>query len=910
SSSRFKMLSCDGLIDVPILVQVPALLQQQSTPSKQRRTCRSQTGENDFFDGPSLASTSKLKSATNKGRRKITSHPGAGDLLDVPILTTTSKLKNLFDIPLPTASSELGNLFDVPLRSNYSAPVMPICHNACGIVCSAVNSETNEPGNLFDVPLTSASSIQGNLFEAPLASTSSGIVRLAMNSETNELENLYDVPLTSASSEHGNLFGVPLASTSSGVVCLAVHSETNELENLYDVPLTSASSECGNLFDVPLASASIETVRLAMNSETNKLENLYDVPLTSASSECGNLLDVPLEKTNELENLYDVPLTSASSEHGNLFGVQLASTSSGVVRLAVHSETNELDNLYDMPLTSASSECGNLFDVPLASASIENVRLAMNSETNKLENLYDVPLTSSLSECGNLFDVPLASASTEIVRLAMNSETNELENLYEVPLTNASSERGNLFDVPLASTSSGVVRLAINSETNEFENLYDVPLLISASNGLANLYHLINVQVQSLPVEDTSSIDFSNIVNPDQGAYMQNASPGVGGAYIQDGNFSRPGTIVNHAKRLQGELTKLGLRIKAHEENLRFVKKETDNVDESILDLEVSLAKHRCKNEATTGIHNSTHVQTEEYTVQQILRQVKSAAGVICQLKINHATQVSNLPLTKDVLGIVATLGHVDDDNLSRLFSEFLGLRKMMAIVCMTYEGVKSIETYEMDGKISKASGLHGIGASIGKPVDGRFEVMCLEGLRPYVGDIVSDDPQRKLALTKPRLPNGECPSGFLGFAVNMINLDCSYLSYLTASGIGLRETLFYNLFSRVQVYRTRADMLLALPFICDGALSLDGGIIRSAGMLVLGDRKDVEVRFPLTPPTKKMALNDMDTEDTLKLKKWEKERILEDLQREQQLLALVKQSFESKRQEFTKNVWPKAHPM
>lgn len=89
----------------------------------------------------------------------------------------------------------------------------------------------------------------------------------------------------------------------------------------------------------------------------------------------------------------------------------------------------------------------------------------------------------------------------------------------------------------------------------------------------------------------------------------------------------------------------------------------------------------------------------------------------------------------------------------------------------------------------------------------------------------------------KPRLPNGECPPGFLGFAVNMINVDCTNLFCLTSSGYGLRETLFYNLFSRLQVYKTRAEMVLALPCISDGALSLDGGMIRSSGVFSLGNR-------------------------------------------------------------------------
>lgn len=105
-----------------------------------------------------------------------------------------------------------------------------------------------------------------------------------------------------------------------------------------------------------------------------------------------------------------------------------------------------------------------------------------------------------------------------------------------------------------------------------------------------------------------------------------------------------------------------------------------------------------------------------------------------------------------------------------------------------------------------------------------------------FAGEL-EKDPQRKLALLKPRLPNGECPPGFLGFAVNMILLDNQHKFCVTASGHGLRETLFYSLFSQLQVYKTRADMQLARPFITDGAISLDGAIIKSQGMLALGYR-------------------------------------------------------------------------
>lgn len=105
----------------------------------------------------------------------------------------------------------------------------------------------------------------------------------------------------------------------------------------------------------------------------------------------------------------------------------------------------------------------------------------------------------------------------------------------------------------------------------------------------------------------------------------------------------------------------------------------------------------------------------------------------------------------------------------------------------------------------------------------------------PYYGEFLANDAQRRLALSKPTLPNGETPAGFMGFAVNMIHINSEHLFYLTNKGNGLRETLFYTLFSRLQVYKSRAEMLQALPCIHDGAVSLDGGIIRSCSIFSLG---------------------------------------------------------------------------
>ncbi|PQQ02028.1 protein DEFECTIVE IN MERISTEM SILENCING 3 [Prunus yedoensis var. nudiflora] len=239
----------------------------------------------------------------------------------------------------------------------------------------------------------------------------------------------------------------------------------------------------------------------------------------------------------------------------------------------------------------------------------------------------------------------------------------------------------------------------------------------------------------------------------------------------------------------------INLEIKRHEDNIKFLQSEINCLSESILDLQGSLGNHLPANgTGTTNESGATLAEKDE--TEQILRHEKSAASLLCKLlKSPHATQALNLALTKDVLVLLALLPPLAESMMTTL-AEYLGLETMLAIVCRTYEGVKVLEKYDADGTIISTAGIHGLGSSIGKSIKGRFLVICLEDLSPYVGGFVADDPQRKLALPKPKLPNGECPPGFLDYAVNTINLDDKNLDCLTSGGHGLRETLFYSLFS------------------------------------------------------------------------------------------------------------------
>lgn len=62
---------------------------------------------------------------------------------------------------------------------------------------------------------------------------------------------------------------------------------------------------------------------------------------------------------------------------------------------------------------------------------------------------------------------------------------------------------------------------------------------------------------------------------------------------------------------------------------------------------------------------NGSHVDNEEETIQHIMKYEKSAAALVCKMK--SEAEFLDHQLTKDVVGVVATLGKVDDVNLSRL---------------------------------------------------------------------------------------------------------------------------------------------------------------------------------------------------------------------------------------------------
>ncbi|KAJ0231446.1 Protein DEFECTIVE IN MERISTEM SILENCING 3 [Hirschfeldia incana] len=363
------------------------------------------------------------------------------------------------------------------------------------------------------------------------------------------------------------------------------------------------------------------------------------------------------------------------------------------------------------------------------------------------------------------------------------------------------------------------------------------------------------------------------------------------------GGISQAEFALFTSNRIQSDLEAMGLKLKQHEDSLKFLKSQKNKLDESILDLQVRMNKLNPSGASSRSENNDTNVQDKDIN-EQILRHANSAAGVLTYALSLQSSSL--MTLTKGVVGVVAKLGKVNDENLSQVLSDYLGTRSMLALVCKDYDSVKGLESYDSQGNVDRNAGLHGLASSIGRTIQGHFDAISLENLRPYLGQYVAGDPQRRLDLLKPKLPNGEYPPGFLGFAVNMIQIDPAYLLCVTAYGYGLRETLFYSLFSRLQVYKTRADMISALPCINEGAVSLDGGIVRTGGVLTLGSSDEAKVRF--AKPSASRAMDDRsEAERQMKELRQKKEKTLEDIKRTQVLRDHAVYNFGKKKDEFVR---------
>ncbi|XP_061340120.1 uncharacterized protein LOC133286688, partial [Gastrolobium bilobum] len=281
--------------------------------------------------------------------------------------------------------------------------------------------------------------------------------------------------------------------------------------------------------------------------------------------------------------------------------------------------------------------------------------------------------------------------------------------------------------------------------------------------------------------------------------------------------------VDNGVQKLEGIL-RLGEkihRIESHLNNLNELKAETD---QEMLQLLEKVQPYQ--------LGDLDSFSTKDELTTKIGSMENSAAGVLSTLSMHQNPQNYFM---EDIIGIVALLGTVQSPELSRILTEYLGEDNMLAVICRSFDAAQSLEKYTQNGEIDCGYALHAEAASLGKSISKRFRVICFEDIRPYTGCLRGKDFQRKLCLPRPCLSNGKTPAGFIGYAVNMVDLDIDHMQTRTALGHGLRETVLFSLFKKLHVYKTRESMVAARACIVDGAVSLDGGILRENAVLSLG---------------------------------------------------------------------------
>ncbi|KAD2805557.1 hypothetical protein E3N88_38934 [Mikania micrantha] len=306
-------------------------------------------------------------------------------------------------------------------------------------------------------------------------------------------------------------------------------------------------------------------------------------------------------------------------------------------------------------------------------------------------------------------------------------------------------------------------------------------------------------------------------------------------------------------KDLENEIVEISLRIGKLEAEIKQLEDEQKTIEVNLQNFGGIIDQLRV----------STHGLPGKNT---IIRRVESKPDCPAALVMQHLKEIGDQDrrgLMANIIGIVALLGTTPSFELSRLFAEYLG-DKMLAVVCKYYKDIRLLESYKKNGKLNPRHALHMLARELGQSINGRYLVLCIDDIRACN---VDKDVEGKLLFPDPTFPDGSTPTGFLGYAVNMINIDVDHLDTKTDAGYGLRETLFYRLFGETQVYETREDMTCAISCIKDGAISLDGGILRGNGAVSLGCLEP-DIIFPVAPARNQLLSdNDIASYRQLKLK-------------------------------------------
>ncbi|GAA0162738.1 viral or transposable element protein [Lithospermum erythrorhizon] len=294
--------------------------------------------------------------------------------------------------------------------------------------------------------------------------------------------------------------------------------------------------------------------------------------------------------------------------------------------------------------------------------------------------------------------------------------------------------------------------------------------------------------------------------------------------------------IQNEQKELEDEMYTYGTYVGDQEKVLKKLKIDQLLLNEKLNGLQASI-DHNIENDHDNAAQKMM-------IMKKISQKCNNAAAVVCKLLKSPPSENQHREFVDNMLGVVALLGSVQSKELSMILSRYIGEDHMLAVVCKTYSAASAFEKYEL-GQSSRCSAFNELATELGCSVS-EGSVICLEDVRSYPGQI-GRDPQGKLALLDPALPDGSGPPGYLGYAVNMIHLDADNLQWRNAIDHGLRETIFYGLLGELQVYQNKDCMNKARSCVKVDAVSLDGAIMRR-GVLVSFGEWEPDIHFPVLP--------------------------------------------------------------
>ncbi|KAG9448240.1 hypothetical protein H6P81_014368 [Aristolochia fimbriata] len=266
---------------------------------------------------------------------------------------------------------------------------------------------------------------------------------------------------------------------------------------------------------------------------------------------------------------------------------------------------------------------------------------------------------------------------------------------------------------------------------------------------------------------------------------------------------------------------------------------QKEDIEKELFNLQASMSSE-------SSCHFDDLMNSRDKIVHQVKAMVGTPAVDFCDLPRSISFRQADENFKQDIVGIVALLGTVNCSRLSKTLADYLGQEYMLGIVCKSYEVANIIQDFG-EKKIVDFRVSH-LDPSLLR-MSNHCLVICLEEIRPFTGGFKRRGGERSLALPDPVLPSGRAPEGFLGFAVNLIDIDVGQSKRQTKSGHGLRETLFYRLFRDLQVYRTREDMKRAGVCITSGAVSIDGGNFKGNGIIAFSSREP-SIMFPVVNST------------------------------------------------------------